>query len=130
MEHTVDENAQDIFDVLGHHLSSADVAEELNSEDIHLIVRKMRENIGEIGLTHCQYEARFTKILQFIINLESDLNIEELRSERLRKILLGSFEASKSTEVVTSLKYVYCNITPIRVAGDLIFSLVSKVVGT
>ncbi|CAE8593339.1 unnamed protein product [Polarella glacialis] len=128
--HSVGDAEPDIFDVLGHNLASADIAEDLSAHDIQLIVSKMRSQIDSSGSTGSKYEARFNKILQFIIGLEPRLEKKPLSSQRVQTILAGSFEAAKDPDVVTALRFVYSEVRLIRIAGDLIYGIVTQCVGS
>jgi len=121
----------DIFDVLGRNLAStAHAAQDFTAGDIKLIVSKMRldsamrtEAASAIG---SQYETRFNDILQFIIALEEKLANRTVSSNLVRTVLSGSFEAARNPRVVAALRFVYSEIGPIRVAGDMVFSVVTQ----
>jgi len=130
MAGSVGDNKPDIFDLLGHHLSSADVAEGLSKEDLQRIVARMRSGIDGSGSTVSEYVERFDRILRFIIDLEPKLKERRISSELLQTILAGSFEAAKNSDVVSALRMVYVESRPIRVAGDMVYGLVTQVVGS
>merc|ERR1712008_519580 len=133
----------DIFDVLGRNLAStADAAQDFTPGDIKLIVSKMRLDsamrtqagtaIGSalslmsgrrLVAIGSQYETRFNEILQFIIALEEKLENRTVTSNMIHTVLAGSFEAARNPRVVAALRTVYCEIGPIRVAGDMVFSV-------
>lgn len=121
----------DIFDRLGRHLASSDMASDLSSRDIQLIVQGMRiDNSGSMNSAKeaRANEARFNEILQFIVDLDSQLGGQTVSSERLQTILAGSFDAVKNPSVVTALRVLYSEIAPIRVGSDMIYGIVSRCV--
>lgn len=122
------DNKPDIFDLLGCHLSSADVAEGLSTEDVQRIVAQMRSGIDGSGSTHSEYEERFDTILRFIIDLEPKLKGRNISSEYLQTVLAGSFEAARNSDVVSALRMVYVDNRAIRVAGDMVYGIVNQVI--
>lgn len=118
----------DIFDLLGRSLSSADVAEGLSAQDVQRIVARMRSAVDGSGSKVSEYEERFDTILRFIIDLEPQLKERDISSETLQTILAGSFEAAKDADVVSALRMVYIENRPIRVAGDMVYGLVTQVI--
>jgi len=122
------DNRPDIFDLLGCHLSSADVAEGLSAQDVQRIVAQMRLGIDGSGSTLSEYEERFDTILRFIIDLVPKLKGRNIPSQYLETILVGSFEAAKNSDVVSALRMVYVENRAIRIAGDMVFGLVTQVI--
>lgn len=121
----------DIFDVLGRNLAStADAAQDFTPGDIKLIVSKMRLDSAmrtQAGTAiGSQYETRFNEILLFIIALEDKLENRTVSSNMIHMVLAGSFEAARNPRVVAALRFVYSEIGPIRVAGDMMFSVVTQ----
>eukprot|EP00929_Paragymnodinium_shiwhaense_P014584 TRINITY_DN122503_c0_g1_i1.p1 TRINITY_DN122503_c0_g1~~TRINITY_DN122503_c0_g1_i1.p1 ORF type:complete len:348 (-),score=32.46 TRINITY_DN122503_c0_g1_i1:386-1429(-) len=122
----------DVFDVLGHHLESAEVVDHLSRQDIQDIVSKSRAQLELSGRYSVvsKHETRFNDILLFIRELEPTFADRPIANQRLRTILIGSFEAAKDPEVVTALRFVYTEIGAFRVAGDLIFGIVKQFVSS
>eukprot|EP00931_Biecheleriopsis_adriatica_P104816 TRINITY_DN79437_c0_g1_i1.p1 TRINITY_DN79437_c0_g1~~TRINITY_DN79437_c0_g1_i1.p1 ORF type:complete len:358 (-),score=63.64 TRINITY_DN79437_c0_g1_i1:158-1231(-) len=129
MADKVGDDAPDIFDHLGHHLVSADLADGMDPKDLNGIVSKIRSEIDTSGYSSAsRHEARFDQILRFILDLEQKLEDKPIPSGRMQTILAGSFEAAKDIQVVSALRFVYCEVAPLRLAGDLVYGIVTKFV--
>jgi len=77
-----------------------------------------------------KYTARYNNMLKKFAEWEPLFsNVEGQHITRKHEILIGCFVGAKNAAVVEALRIVYTDYTPLRVAGDLIFSLVSKVAG-
>eukprot|EP00419_Tripos_fusus_P038688 CAMPEP_0172772548 /NCGR_PEP_ID=MMETSP1074-20121228/192582_1 /TAXON_ID=2916 /ORGANISM="Ceratium fusus, Strain PA161109" /LENGTH=315 /DNA_ID=CAMNT_0013608679 /DNA_START=74 /DNA_END=1021 /DNA_ORIENTATION=+ len=120
------DNEPDVFNVLIHVLTTAGIAKDMSTQDIEGIVNDMRLHADNSGSNTDGNEAKFNEILQFITDLEPKLENRNISNNRMKSILDGSLEAAKDPEVVAALRFVYSQIGPIRVAGDLIYGLVKR----
>lgn len=119
------DNEPDIFKALGRHFFSADATQAWTPVDLKAIIDEISSNLAVTRPSH-EFEVRFNRILQFIVDLEHRLEGRLNSNKRMKVILQGSFEAAKDSAVVDALRSAYCEIGSIRIAGDLIFGLVSR----
>lgn len=157
MSDQVGDDEPDIFDILEHHLASADLVKSFSHDDIEQIISLTRqaskEEQGESSSSLLQastaavaaassgngvyssagepskHDARFLEILAYIRSLEQKLEQNPVSNERLKVILDGSIEASRDEDVVEALRFVYNEVGAIRIAGNMIFQIVTRYLG-
>ncbi|CAJ1403110.1 unnamed protein product [Effrenium voratum] len=102
-----------------------DTGEPLTAEQTRQIVRDLMPHMPTWKKADGKYNQRFEEIVTFIQDWEKE-GTHLTGNGRLGKVLLGSFEAAKDEEVLEALRFVYNDIAPFRVAGELIFGIVSR----
>jgi len=101
-------------------------SEPLSADQTRRIVTDLLpEDDGELHLQTSQYDKRFDEIVKFILDWEAE-GTPLTENGRLGKVLEGSFAAAKNQEVLDALRFVYNDIAPFRIAGELIFGIVSR----
>lgn len=78
-----------------------------------------------------KYVKRYTNMLTTIQGWEATLADSWLKKDssgqgRMQAVLSGCIAGSRRPAVVEALRIVYCDFPPVRMAGDLIFSLMTK----
>jgi len=84
-----------------------------------------------------KYDIRYNNMLKSVSQWETDIigagGVESVDKGkelgRTERILYGCFSGAKDTEVVEALRAVYVDFTALRMAGDIIFKLLTKYVG-
>jgi len=79
---------------------------------------------------YAKYNDRYDNMLSTVSTWETQLGGEEKKSAsemgRTERILYGCFAGAKDEEVVEALRAVYVDFTALRMAGDIIFKLLTK----
>ena len=73
---------------------------------------------------------RYDNMLKLFLEWERDQDLfsDKIKSPRLRIVLKGCFVGARTPSVAETLKVVYEDFPPLRIAGNLIFKLMSSLV--
>lgn len=106
-----------------------DCGETLSPEQTRRILGDLMPSERSKGETTSKHDQRFDEIVAFIRDWEAE-GTHLTANGRLGMVLEGSFAAAQDEEVVAALRFVYNDIAPFRIAGELIFGIVSRFLRT
>lgn len=107
-----------------------DCGEPLTQEQTRRILEDLMPSEGRSeAQSDSKHDQRFDEIVKFIRDWEAE-GTHLTANGRLGKVLEGSFAAAQDEEVVAALRFVYNDIAPFRIAGELIFGIVSRFLRT
>jgi hypothetical protein len=75
-----------------------------------------------------RYDQMLVTFAEWMARGEEARLIGAVENERLRAVLSGCFAGARNPHVVSALKILYEDHAPLRMGGDLIFSLMTRVV--
>lgn len=75
-----------------------------------------------------RFDAMLATFADWTVGGEEGRLLAEVGNERLRAVLGGCFAGARNRQVVSALKILYEDHAPLRMGGDLIFGLMTRVV--
>ncbi len=115
-----------------HDENSCDVTCNLSEvlEEITKRMEPIEEKKKEVGISERsrKFSERYDEMVKTFEEWESNFLSGENEDGRMIEVLRGSFAGAKNKKIVSALKIVYMDYSALRVGGDLVFKLMSKLV--